>query len=304
MDSGISYTHDLYGPPHAQLVGHKRRADDDSLLIPSAEAPESEGRIPWDAPHKRILFESEGPDSTSSESGIQEARPGWPPDNVYPDSTQYGQLSKKRDREEIRLPGFTLEQRVVKLQKDLEETKAESRYLRANRSATPVWTSRRPRFTSTPVPRYAGGWDEVTASLQLVAHLDGEALNGALLVPESERVLPGVLLKTLSAHYASPGRLARYKRQFERMTRPPGDYPSAFAIELEMLVRKAFVDVDASVRLQLVRDRFIDGQEKCALRRHLDSVGPDTPIADIVDRCRVWESHEEIEILDEVLTRS
>ena len=44
-----------------------------------------------------------------------------------------------------------------------------------------------------------------------------------------------------------------------------------------------------------MRDRFIDGQEKCALRRHLDSVGPDTPIADIVDRCRVWESHEDID---------
>ena len=42
-------------------------------------------------------------------------------------------------------------------------------------------------------------------------------------------------------------------------------------------------------------DRFIDGQEKCALRRHLDRVGPDTPIADIVDRCCVWESHEEID---------
>ena len=45
----------------------------------------------------------------------------------------------------------------------------------------------------------------------------------------------------------------------------------------------------------MVRDRFTDGQEKCALRRHLDSVGPDTPIADIVDRCRVWESHEEMD---------
>ena len=67
-----------------------------------------------------------------------------------------------------------------------------------------------------------------------------------------------------------------------------------FAIELETLARKAFVDVDASVRLQLVRDRFINGQENCALRRHLESVGPDTPIAEIVDRCRVWESHEEI----------
>ena len=79
------------------------------------------------------------------------------------------------------------------------------------------------------------------------------------------------------------------------MTRPLGDDPAAFAIELETVARKAFVDVDASVRLQLVRDRFIDGQEKCALRRHLDSVGPDTPIADIVDRCCVWESHEEMD---------
>ena len=77
------------------------------------------------------------------------------------------------------------------------------------------------------------------------------------------------------------------------MTRPPGDDPAAFAIELETLARKAFVDVDAPVRLQLVRDRFITGQEHRALCRHLDSVGPDTPISDIVDRCRVWESHEE-----------
>ena len=52
--------------------------------------------------------------------------------------------------------------------------------------------------------------------------------------------------------------------------------------------------MDASVRLQLVRDTFIIGQGNRTLRRHLDSVGPDTPIAEIVDRCRVWESHEEI----------
>ena len=77
------------------------------------------------------------------------------------------------------------------------------------------------------------------------------------------------------------------------MIRPPGDDPAAFAIELETLARKAFVDVDAAVRLQLVRDRFITGQEQRALRRHLDGVGPDTPISVIVDRCRVWESHEE-----------
>ena len=46
----------------------------------------------------------------------------------------------------------------------------------------------------------------------------------------------------------------------------------------------------------MVRDRFIDGQAECALRRHLDSLGPDTPMADIVDCCRVWGSHLEVEI--------
>ena len=43
-----------------------------------------------------------------------------------------------------------------------------------------------------------------------------------------------------------------------------------------------------------MRDSFIIGQGNRALLRHLDSVGPDTPITEIVDRCRVWESHEEI----------
>ena len=44
-------------------------------------------------------------------------------------------------------------------------------------------------------------------------------------------------------------------------------------------------------RLRLIRDRFIAGHSNCDLRRHLDSVSPDTPIRDVVDRCHVWESH-------------
>ena len=42
----------------------------------------------------------------------------------------------------------------------------------------------------------------------------------------------------------------------------------------------------------MVRDRFIADQRSCGLRRHLDSVPPDTPIREIVDRCRVWEVGE------------
>ena len=140
----------------------------------------------------------------------------------------------------------------------------------------------------------SNGWDDVTAALQLLSHLDGDALNVALLVPESQRLLPGLLVKSLSDHYNSPGRLAEYKRQFQRAFRRPGDDPSIFAIELETLARRAFVEIDLLIQLQMVRDRFIDGQAECALRRHLDSLGPNTPMADIVDCCRVWESHIEV----------
>ena len=51
------------------------------------------------------------------------------------------------------------------------------------------------------------------------------------------------------------------------------------------------MDIDPRIQMQMVRDRLIDGQVECALRRYLDSLGPDTPMADIVDCSRVWESH-------------
>ena len=146
----------------------------------------------------------------------------------------------------------------------------------------------------------SNGWNDLTAALQLLAHLDGEALNVALLVPEDQRRRPGVLIETLTAHYTSPGRLAQRRRQFEQMTRPLGEDPAVFAIALETLARRAFVDVEPTVRLQLVRDKFITGQPQLALRRHLDSAGPDTPMVDIVDKCRVWESHAEIHARSEI----
>ena len=46
----------------------------------------------------------------------------------------------------------------------------------------------------------------------------------------------------------------------------------------------------------MIRDRFIAAQRNCGLRRHLDGISSDTPIRDIVDRCRVWESHSEQEL--------
>ena len=45
----------------------------------------------------------------------------------------------------------------------------------------------------------------------------------------------------------------------------------------------------------LIRDKFIAAQRHCGLRRHLDGVPPDTPIWEIVDSCRVLESHSDRE---------
>ena len=78
------------------------------------------------------------------------------------------------------------------------------------------WSS----LTSTPVPMVAGkiSWDQygqvfeaivssngldgVMAALQLASHLEGDALNVALLVPAPRRVVSGVLLDVLTEHYS------------------------------------------------------------------------------------------------------
>ena len=54
---------------------------------------------------------------------------------------------------------------------------------------------------------------------------------------------------------------------------------------------KAFGDMGQTARLRLIRNRFIAGHSSCELQRYLDSLPPETPIRDVVDRCRVWESH-------------
>ena len=81
------------------------------------------------------------------------------------------------------------------------------------------------RFTNTAVPRFDGGgcwqqhlqivqaivklngWTDGTTALQLFPHLDGEALNVALLMPEEEREKWEGLSQGLSDYYNSPERL-------------------------------------------------------------------------------------------------
>ena len=313
-DSGIGRTQDTFRPTVPQPGGRKRRAGDRGMLGPDIERPVRREGALWGTPRKRTLFRSDGQSSISSGSEVPEGNSGWPPDDEYPEMAQSGWSPEDECLEETRSPKVKLVDTVLRLLKELEEFWAESGYGSAGRSVIPAQTSGGSRFTSTAVPMYAGkpscdqyrhvfvaivcsnGWDRVTAALQLVSHLEGDALNVALLVLASQRVLPGVLMGALSEHYGSPGRLAEYRQQFERASRSPGDDPSVFAIELdelEPLARRAFADVNASVRLQLVRYRLIAGQAECSLHRHLYSEGPDTHIRDIVDRCCVWESHAE-----------
>ena len=134
------------------------------------------------------------------------------------------------------------------------------------------------------------------AALQLLSHLEGDTLNVALLVTMSRQTSRTGLVDALSAHYGSPGRLADYRRQFEKTTRKVGEDPSIFVIALETLAVKAFGDMGQMACLRLIRDHFIAGHSSCELRRYLDSVPPETPIRDVVDRCRVWESHADPEI--------
>ena len=270
--------HNRRGAMPPQHEGCKRHAEDGIKEDRLADVKRSMDKKQWDDSQKRVLFGSEDFDSISSDSDSLASSQGWPPEGLRPNSSRGRPPLSEQERQGIQLLSPAARNKVLKLQRDLEEAQAESRYLRANPINRPLVDTNHSRFTRTPVPRYNGssdwehyrkvfeaivisnGWDDLTAALQLLAHLDGEALNVALLVPEDQRRRPGVLMESVTAHYSSPGRLAQRRCQFDRMTRSPGEDPAAFAMALETLARRAFVDVEPAVRLQLVRDKFITGQ--------------------------------------------
>ena len=167
------------------------------------------------------------------------------------------------------------------------------------------------RFTDTELPVFSdgegwyrhihivqaivksNGWPDETAALQLFVHLKGEALDVALLLRKKERESWTGLVQGLVAYYQSPGRLAGLRRQFAGAFRHPGLDPATFATDLGMLAIQGFGDMREQARDIMIRDKFIAGQEQCALRRQLDGFAQDTPTGEIVDSCRVWESHSD-----------
>ena len=166
-------------------------------------------------------------------------------------------------------PGNVLEDTVARMQRDLAEI-VENRLLRTPGVQPVVPTPRQAAFTTTKVPWFCGtisweqyqqvfdaivlsnGWDDATVALQILSHLQGDALNVALLVSMARQTSRKGLVDALSAHYGSPGRLADNRRQFEKTTRSAEDDPSIFAIALETLAVKAFGDMGQTARLRLL----------------------------------------------------
>ena len=105
------------------------------------------------------------------------------------------------------------------------------------------------RFTNTAVPRFDGTgcwqqhllviqaitksnrWSPDTAAIQLFAHLDREALQAAILMPDRIRECWKDFVDELSAYYNTSGRLA-----------------ATFATELGILAIRGFSDMKEKVR--------------------------------------------------------
>ena len=80
----------------------------------------------------------------------------------------------------------------------------------------------------------SNGWGDATAALQLLSHLQDDALSVALLIPMPLQASRKELTDALFSHYGSPGRLANYRREFDKTVRKRGEDPSNFAITLSL----------------------------------------------------------------------
>ena len=127
-------------------------------------------------------------------------------------------------------PVAALENTVSRMQRDLEDLQTENRLLRTPRPQVSLPLVRQAALTTIKVPWFNGstsweqyqqvfdaialsnGWGNATTALQLLSHLQDDALSVALLIPMARRASRKELTDALSSHYGSPGRLANYRR--------------------------------------------------------------------------------------------
>ena len=166
---------------------------------------------------------SDGTYSISSESDTPEGHVDRPPEVEYLAGRKTEERQDEDGVEGMGFPHKTLERVVTQLQKELDDCRTEFEITKTDAGAGGERpTAKTGEIYVDPSPRYSGksnweqyreifeaivclnGWDDVTAALQLLSHLDGDALNVPLLVPEFQRVVPGFLINSLSDHYNSP----------------------------------------------------------------------------------------------------
>ena len=221
-DSGLGYTQDWNPQRWTDERDRGTEGRRSSVGIPEITSIQRSSQ--WDFPRRRALFTSDGTYSGSSESDTSEGHVVRPPEGQYTTGRRTDEGHDEDGVEELGYSHKTLERVVTQLQQELNDCRTE---LEITKRLPPA------RFTSTAVPRYSGKsnweqyrakfetivclnrWNEVTAAMHLLSHLDGDALNVALLVPKSQRAVPKFLINSLSDHYNSPGRRAEYKRQFK-----------------------------------------------------------------------------------------
>ena len=275
----------------------------DGIYSGSSESDTSEGHV--HRPPEGQYETGRGTEERHDEDGVEEL--GFPHKTLERAVTK---LQRELDdcRTEFEITRRLTPAPAVNHRQPKQARFTSNRFLRTPRASRPVPLVRQAALT-TKVPWFNGstsweqylqvfdaivlsnGWGDATAALQLLSHLQDDASSVALLIPMPLQASRKELTDALSSHYGSPGRLANYRREFDKTVRKRGEDPSNFAITLETLAVKAFGNMGQTACLRLIRDRFIAGHENCDLRRYLDCVPPDTPLRDIVDRCRVWESH-------------
>ena len=205
---------------------------------------------------------SPAPEPQGSPRGVRTVPNPFP--KHFPEDSWDGGLERQKD---IGSPVDMLVNTVVRMQKDIATLREENRVLGTPAIPQVVQAPWRAAFTTTKVRRFGGttnweqyrqvfdaivrsnGWDNDTAVLQLFSHLEGDALNVAHLVPLSRWLSRSELVDELTAHYGSPGRLADYRRQFERTTRTVREDLAIFATALETLAVKAFGGMGQTAQL-------------------------------------------------------
>ena len=160
-------------PPEQRI-----RQDEEVQTPPRREPHRNEGHQPW------------GPRAMTDETVLA-------PVGLAEQRTDTAGRNRQTDEWS---PVAALENTVSSMQRDLEDLQTENRFLRTPRAPVPVPLVRQAALTTTKVPWFNGstsweqyrkvfdaivlsnGWGDATTALQLLSHLQDDALSVALLI--------------------------------------------------------------------------------------------------------------------------